>query len=120
MQTDLDQIAQSFSAWRTAREKRGHTPRHLKQQAVSLLGKHTSLAIMTRLGINQRMLTRWKHELAGPTPPKFIDITPAALPAAITALSVAIELKSGSRLKLSGNAGDIASLLLSLQQGGGL
>jgi hypothetical protein len=121
MQTNLDEVARSFSTWRSTREKRGHTPTHLKQQAVSLLGKHTSLAILSRLGINQRALTRWKLELSDVTPAKFIDITPDAPSVTVSAsLSVAIDLRSGTQLTLSGNASDVASLLLSLQQGGGL
>ena len=121
MQSDLDEAAHAFATWRATREKRSHTPLHLKQQAISLLGRHTGLAIMDRLGINQRMLSRWKLELSDAEPTKFIDITPAPPTVKTNAsLSVTVDLRGGAQLMLSGHAQDIATLLLSLQQGGGL
>ena len=120
MQADIDQIAQSFATWRETREKPGPTPLHLKQQALSLLDKQTKQLISVRLGINHKMLNRWKRELDGAPPPAFIDITPERASLSSAPLSVGVALRSGSQLTLSGNANDLAALLLSLQQGGGL
>jgi len=74
MEVNIDQVATAFADWRSTRTKRGHTPSHRINQAVSLAGKYTKLQITTRLGINHKMLNRWIN--CNPIDNTFIDMTP--------------------------------------------
>jgi hypothetical protein len=120
-QVNINQVAENFASWRSSRARRGRTPTPLKQQAVSLVGQHTKRLITTRLGINNKMLDRWMHELnvQASAPSGFIAITAEVPPPAPVPLSLAIDLHGGAQLRLSGGAGDIAAFLLCWQQGGG-
>ena len=117
--TTLNQVAESFTHWRSTRNKRGHTPPHLIDQAVSLVGQYTKSQIIKRLGINNTMLDLWIKARKPIEAPDFIELKPLS---SITTtpnntLAVSVELSSGSVLKLSGESNQMITLLLALREG---
>ena len=120
MNNDLDQVATAFAEWRATRGRRGRTPSYLKKQAVTLSRKYAKTQIISRLGVNNKMLEEWIRESKIPAA-SFIDITPSAMP--ITppqAVAVAVEWGGSTHLKLTGATPDVAALLILLRQGGSL
>jgi argininosuccinate synthase len=120
MQTELDRVAAQFAGWRQNRTKRSATPAHLKRQAVSLVGQYPKADIVSRLGINSTVLAHWMNEPQPEPKPKFIELTDNPVSPSNAAMDVTIALRSGAQVKLSGHGTDVATLLLALQQGGGL
>jgi len=120
MKVNIDQVSDAFTDWRLTRTKRSHTPSHLQEQAVSLVGMHSKLQITTRLGINNKMLDRWiNNSNNNSLNNTFIDITPTEINHH-KPLEVAVQCGCGTTLKLTGDAAEIATVILKLQNGGGL
>ncbi len=120
MQRELDRVAAQFADWRRTRNKRSATPAHLKRQAVALAGHYRKNVIVSRLGINNTMFGHWLKESKPEPKPDFIELTNNAISPSNTEIEATIALRSGTQVKLSGHGTDIATLLLTLQQGGGL
>lgn len=120
MTTELAQAAAAFADWRATRRKREHTPPHLIEQALSLVGQYSKREITQHLGINHGMLDRWQRNRSSSVP-AFIDLTPSLKPFnETTAVAVGVEFSNGTQVKLTGTTSDIGALLLMLRQGGGL
>ena len=62
MKPSIEQAATAFQEWRSTRSNRGRTPKNLKTQAVSLLGRYPIVEICRELNINSRSLTLWAGE----------------------------------------------------------
>lgn len=120
MQIELDQVAAQFADWRRTRTKRSATPAHLKRQAVALAGHYRKNVIVSRLGINNTMFGHWLKESKPESTPEFIELPNNVISSNNAEIEATIALRSGAQVKLSGHGADVATLLLTLQRGGGL
>jgi transposase-like protein len=116
-QAALDRVESQFADWRRSRTKRGTIPTRLKQQAVALVGQYRKSLIVSRLGINHSMLELWEKSLEREASPLFVELTPNTPTPIKGEIEATLALRGGFEVRLTGRGTDVATLLLTLQQG---
>ncbi len=119
MKPNIVQAAQAFKEWRANRTKRSHTPTHLRERAVALVGHYPTQQICDLLKINSRSIKSWCKQQAPSQ--EFVTLTEQATPAvamALNGLQLKILAPGGIECHLSGEltAPFVASLLHAMQE----
>ena len=103
----LEQLAGEFEHWRQHRSHPGERiPQHLWEQAVTLARVLPRSRVAQHLRVSPSDLNKHMATLNGskpdalPTPPRFIEVPPPALPPATPAMEIALERADGARLRL--------------------